>query len=158
MSYTAIKSKSSRQYQLQHTPGMTTDHDGYRRFGDRYVIAVGSGVIGQNVSNDKHYMLIGQYVDLILENGVTIKCVVGDAKSNDHTDLATHFSHVAGRDMPIMYHHGVVVNLLQMVHLHKFLIATQRAGLLRLPPFACMIKMHWDQAVIPVQVRMVMLV
>jgi len=91
MSYTAIKSKSSRQYQLQHTPGMTTDHDGYRRFGDRYVIAVGSGVIGQNVSNDKHYMLIGQYVDLILENGVTIKCVVGDAKSNDHTDLATHF-------------------------------------------------------------------
>ena len=57
-----------------------------------------------------------------------------------------------------MYHNGVVVNLLQMVHLHKLLIATQRAGLLRLPPFACMIKMHWDQAVIPVQVRMVMLV
>lgn len=91
MSYTSITTKTSRQYQLQHMSGMTTDHDGYRRFGDRYVIAVGSGVIGKNVSNDKHYMLIGQYVDLVLENGVTIKCVVGDAKSNDHTDLATHF-------------------------------------------------------------------
>lgn len=91
MSYTSITTKTSRQYQLQHMSGMTTDHDRYRRFGDRYVIAVGSGVIGKNVSNDKHYMLIGQYIDLVLENGVTIKCVVGDAKSNDHTDLATHF-------------------------------------------------------------------
>lgn len=91
MSYKAITSKTSRQYILQQRSQMTSDHDNYRRFGDRYVIALGSGVLGQNVSNDKHYQLIGQYVDLILENGTVIKCIVGDAKSNAHTDLETHF-------------------------------------------------------------------
>jgi hypothetical protein len=29
---------------------------------------------------------IGQYFDLVLENGIVIPCVMGDQKSNRHTD------------------------------------------------------------------------
>ena len=35
MSYKAITSKTSRQYILQQRSQMTSDHDNYRRFGDR---------------------------------------------------------------------------------------------------------------------------
>lgn len=68
----------------------TKDNDGFCRVGERYVIAIGSGAIGG--SNNKQWAkIVGQYVDLILTNGTVIQCVVGDAKSDAHTDTATHF-------------------------------------------------------------------
>lgn len=45
---------------------------------DRYLIAVGS----------KFNTLPGQYIDLILENGVVIKCMMGDA-NNKSVAIAT---------------------------------------------------------------------
>ena len=74
MSYTAITKKSSPQYILQQ--GCITDPLGLRKINDRYVIAVGTAVGGH----------IGTYVDLILENGVVIPCVIGDYKAAIHTD------------------------------------------------------------------------
>ena len=64
-----------------------TDNNGFRRihcqnaydsdYQERYVIALGSGITSK----------IGQYVDLIMENGEVIPCVLGDQKADVHTDL-----------------------------------------------------------------------
>lgn len=44
------------------------------------MIATGSGV-----SHD-----IGRYIDIVLENGTVIPCVIGDAKDDAHTDQEFH--------------------------------------------------------------------
>ena len=56
--------------------------------GDRYCIAVGSG----------YTKVIGTKIDVVLESGKIIKCILGDAKSDQHTDLETHTYHVGGYD------------------------------------------------------------
>lgn len=56
----------------------TTDSKGFRKVGDRYCIAVGSAVC------DK----VGTCIDLVLENGTIIPCVMGDQKADCHTDRA----------------------------------------------------------------------
>ena len=74
MGYKAITKTDSPQYMLQEL--CSTDVDGFRKCGGRYVIAVGTGVGGQ----------VGDCVDLILTDGQVINCVIGDYKSNKHTD------------------------------------------------------------------------
>lgn len=68
---------SSNQYKLQQF-AETEEKTGLRMINNRYIIAVGSGV----------YSEIGQYVDLILENGTTIQCIIGDQKADCHTDAS----------------------------------------------------------------------
>ena len=80
MSYKAITKKNSPQYMLQQN--CTTDELGLRKFGNRYVIAVGTGVGGH----------VGTNVDLILENGVAIPCVIGEYKAAIHTDATNLIS------------------------------------------------------------------
>ena len=80
MSYAAITKKSSPQYALQQL--CVTDSLGLRRYNDRYVIAVGTGVGGQ----------VGTCVDLILENGTVIPCVIGEYKATQHTDATNLIS------------------------------------------------------------------
>lgn len=79
MSYKAF-GKSSNQYKLQQLA--ITDENGFRRIKDYYVVAVGSFFEAQ----------IGQRIDLILENGEVIKCVVGDQKAAKDTDSSNIFS------------------------------------------------------------------
>ena len=76
MGHRAITKSDSKQGKLQKK--CTTDKDGFRRCVDRYVIAVGTGVGGQ----------IGDCVDLFLENGEIIPCVIGDYKADKYTDSA----------------------------------------------------------------------
>lgn len=76
--YTAITSVDSRQYKLQQEA--YTNEDGFRMINGRYMIATGSGV-----SHD-----IGRYIDVVLENGTVIPCVIGDAKADAHTDREFH--------------------------------------------------------------------
>ena len=76
MNYKALTKTDSPQYLLQEL--CATDADGFRRCADRYVIAVGHGVGGQ----------VGDCVDLILQNGQIIYCVIGDYKSKQFTDSA----------------------------------------------------------------------
>lgn len=77
MSYTAITNTSSPQYKLQQQA--YTGNYGIRMVDDRYCIAVGS----------YYTTTIGTKIDVIMENGHVIKCIVGDCKADAHTD-STH--------------------------------------------------------------------
>lgn len=79
MSY-KLFGKKTEQYKLQQMA--LTDSKGFRRVDDYYVIAVGS------YFNAK----VGQRLDLVLENGEVIKCVVGDEKAEKDTDSSNIFS------------------------------------------------------------------
>lgn len=74
MDWKCITSRSSKQWKLQHNYAYT-ESNGVRAVNGRYCIALGS-----YYSHD-----IGQYVDLILENGTVIPCIIGDAKKNIDT-------------------------------------------------------------------------
>lgn len=78
--YTAITSKRSKQYQLQGYA--VTDEKGFRKVEDRYLIAVGT----------YFHAPVGTYLDVILENGMEIPCMVGDIKSDKDTDNMNVFS------------------------------------------------------------------
>ena len=72
--YTAITRKSSLQYKLQHDYAYTGTY-GIRQVNGRFCIAVGTGVTKK----------MGQYVDVVLENGTVIPCIVCDQKADQHT-------------------------------------------------------------------------
>lgn len=75
MSYKAITSPNSLQYKLQSTYAYTGNY-GIRQVNGRYCVAIGT------FSNAS----IGSYIDVILENGTVIPCIVGDFKAPVHTD------------------------------------------------------------------------
>ncbi len=75
MDYRAITSTDSKQYELQNEYATTGDY-GIRMVGNRYCVAVGSHF------TDK----VGQYIDLVLENGTVIPCILADQKADVHTD------------------------------------------------------------------------
>lgn len=79
-SYTAITNTATNNYKITHSVKTTTDENGFRKVDGRYLIAVGSGVC----------FTIGTYLDVYLENGSIIQCIMGDAKADVHTDSATH--------------------------------------------------------------------
>jgi hypothetical protein len=81
MSYKALINHSSPQWKLQSEHAYTGEY-GIRQVNERYCIAVGS-----------HFgCRIGQYIDLVLENGVIIPCIMGDGKADQHTDVTNIFS------------------------------------------------------------------
>ena len=73
MDYRAITNKASEQWQLQKSA--YTDANGLRKMNDRYMIAVGS-----YFTKD-----IGEWVDVYLDNGLVLPCIVGDAKADKDT-------------------------------------------------------------------------
>lgn len=75
MDYRTITDETSLQYVLQNEYAYTGNY-GIRMVDDRYCIALGSYFTSD----------IGQYVDLILENGIVIPCVLSDQKADVHTD------------------------------------------------------------------------
>lgn len=75
MSYDTITSTSSKQYILQNNYGTYTDNNGLRMVEGRYCVAMGS-YYSHNV---------GQYVDVVLENGKIIPCIIGEAKKDKDT-------------------------------------------------------------------------
>ena len=74
MSYKTITKVNSLQYKLQQWSH--TDPQGFRLYEGRYCLALGSGTGA----------FVGQYVDVILENGTHIPGVVGDMKADGDTD------------------------------------------------------------------------
>ena len=74
MSYKTITKVNSLQYKLQQWAH--TDPQGFRLLEGRYLVAVGSGT---NSS-------VGQYIDVVLENGTHIPAIVGDMKADGDTD------------------------------------------------------------------------
>lgn len=74
MPYQAITSKSSDQYRLQKIA--YTGMYGIRQVNGRFCIAVGSAYTTQ----------IGQYIDLVLQDGSIIPCILGDCKADNDTN------------------------------------------------------------------------
>ncbi len=60
-----------------------SDNDGFMMLDDRYLVAIGS----------RFGTIPGQYFDLVLENGVIIKCIMGDMKDDRHTDATNTFTY-----------------------------------------------------------------
>lgn len=75
MSYKSITDESSDQYALQRDYAYNGDY-GIRMVDDRYCIAVGTFYAED----------IGRKLDIVMENGAVLKCIVGDVKNNIHTD------------------------------------------------------------------------
>lgn len=74
MPYTAITNRSSKQYKLQQVA--YTGNHGIRQINGRYCAAVGSAYTTQ----------VGQYFDLVLENGAVIPCILADCKADKDTN------------------------------------------------------------------------
>lgn len=70
----SIFSSNSNQRKLQEL--CVTGDYGIRMYNDRYCVAIGSAF----------GTYIGQYFDLILENGTVIPCVMADQKADCHTN------------------------------------------------------------------------
>lgn len=82
--YLAITSTNTPHYKLQHNYAKTADN-GIRTVNDRYCIALGSYFT----------KTIGQYIDVVLQNGTVIECILGDQKSDAHTEWP-HVAHPDG--------------------------------------------------------------
>ena len=80
MSFKAITDSTSKQYVLQQKA--STDEFGFRKIGNRYLVAIGTAF---NTS-------VGQYFDAELENGTIIECIVGDIKADKDTDKSNVFT------------------------------------------------------------------
>ena len=93
MDYRKVTNQTSRQYALLFSDDCYTDMEtGIRMVDGRYCIAVGTGYCSE----------IGTKIDLVMSNGSTLECILGDVKSPDHTD-ATNRYHVGGYDNGIYY-------------------------------------------------------
>lgn len=80
MDWRAITARNSRQWRLQQI-AYTCD-DGFRRVDGMYMIALGTYFL---------YNGVGDVFDITLSSGVTFRAVVGDVKSNNHTDPTNRF-------------------------------------------------------------------
>lgn len=80
MSYKTITDKTSFQYKLQKEA--YTDEEGFRKFDNRYCVAIGTAFDVQ----------VGQYFDAQLKDGTIIKCIVGDIKADCDTDKTNTFT------------------------------------------------------------------
>lgn len=75
MDYRTITNTESQQYKLQQHYAYTGEY-GIRMADSRYIVAIGTYFTPD----------IGQYFDIILENGTVIPCILGDQKADADTD------------------------------------------------------------------------
>lgn len=80
MNYTAITNKKSLQYKMQQEAW--TDENGLRRYGDAYMVAMGTFYANG----------CGEYFEVTLESGESFTVVTGDIKSDSHTDDRNMYS------------------------------------------------------------------
>lgn len=80
MDYRTITNRDSEQYALQE--GCWTDDDGLRRYGDYYVVALGSYYADN----------IGDKFIITLEDGEEFAAIVGDFKADRHTDQTNRYT------------------------------------------------------------------
>lgn len=79
-SYTSIRPTSTQSYAIVNDESAFTDSNGLRLIDGRYLIASPSGISST----------IGTYVDLILQNGTVIECIVGQAIPDNQSDSTNH--------------------------------------------------------------------
>lgn len=87
MPYTAVTCKASNQYKFLYSDKAYTDEKtGLRMYEGRYCIAVGTAFTSK----------IGTKIDVVLENGDILNCILGDVKSDAHTDSSHQFHAIDG--------------------------------------------------------------
>lgn len=87
MDYRAVTNKASKQYSLLNSSeAYTEESTGLRMIDGRIAIALG---LGFNVS-------VGDYVNVVFENGYEFECIVGDIKDNKDTDNTHRFQKYDG--------------------------------------------------------------
>lgn len=86
MSHKALTNKKSIQYKMQQDAW--TDEYGLRRYGDAYMVAMGTF----------YAQSCGEYFNVTLENGNTFTVVTGDIKDDRHTDDRNMYSPVYSDD------------------------------------------------------------
>lgn len=72
MGWQCITSRSSDQYKLIESAGMNFDSEGFAKIGDRYVVAT-TTTFGN----------VGDFIDVVQDDGTIIKCVIGDIKNQN---------------------------------------------------------------------------
>ena len=82
MSYTSVTSTGSPQYQLLNSNKAYTDKNNFRKIGEYYCVALGSFYSTE----------IGTRFRITFDNGQSIKVILGDQKSDRHTDSKHQFS------------------------------------------------------------------
>lgn len=75
MNYRTITDTTSRQYKIQQDA--ITLPSGFRVYNGCYTVAIGTGYDAD----------VGDYVDVELDTGVVLHCIVGDIKQDIHTDV-----------------------------------------------------------------------
>lgn len=75
MDYRTITNTDSKQHRLQQYYAETGEY-GIRMADSRYIVAIGTYFTSD----------VGQYFDIILENGTVIPCILGDQKADVDTD------------------------------------------------------------------------
>ena len=80
-SYRLLINGNTAQGKLQRK-SKTDKKTGIRMYKGRYCIALGSYYTNK----------IGTKVDLVMKNGHTLKCVLGDQKANNHTNSTNQYS------------------------------------------------------------------
>lgn len=84
MDYRTITSKASKQYNLQQLA--KTDDNGFRVFNGKYLVAVGTYYAKE----------VGKELKITLDSGIEFYAVVGDIKSNLHTDINNQYIEMNG--------------------------------------------------------------
>jgi murein DD-endopeptidase MepM/ murein hydrolase activator NlpD len=77
MGWQMITSKTSKQYKLRSAAGQNFDSDGFGIINGRYVVAM-----------KPYWGAVGDYVDVKLDNGTTIKGIIGDIKGNENAGVS----------------------------------------------------------------------
>lgn len=84
MDYKKITNKSSRQWHLQQLA--YTDSEGFRKFNDNYLVAVGTYYADE----------VGKEFRVTLDSGIVFHAMVGDIKQDIHTDANNQYVTING--------------------------------------------------------------
>ena len=87
MDYKKITDKSSKQWHLQQLA--YTDSEGFRKFNDSYLVAVGTYYADE----------VGKEFRVTLDSGIVFHAMVGDIKQDIHTDANNQYVTMNGNIM-----------------------------------------------------------
>ena len=85
MGWQKIEDETSEQYFLRENYGMNFDDEGFAKIKDRYVVA----------TTDK-YGEVGTCIDVVMQDGQIVKCVIGDIK-NQKDKTCNEWGHLDGQ-------------------------------------------------------------
>ena len=86
MDWQRITDVTSDQYALREEFGMNFDEEGFAKIKDRYVVATTS-----------KFGEVGTCLDVVMENGEIVQCVIGDVKNQKKDTDCNEWGHLQGQ-------------------------------------------------------------